>query len=361
MSNHEKSTNHIFNGNIYIFHGFDVGEDINLEKVKDEHMLVRRPLTYSKYFKNYHTPLAVELPHPHNTSHNENAKLHNFGVITLRYKIPFSTTLEELRAEINSIEDEYHDQSVSDAGAIFKCIKSAIKHPRFFHLRKSYVVIQINTDPTMDVLQLKNDYASTIASLLRFETETLSEYQKNEMLESAIGYYRGDLIIVDTDATFLYEDDYEDLLDLFEFANMQQLELQYFDRVLDQQLNTVYEREVKALPLKAYLPFWGTLMNDPVAELGKLRVDISVITERLENSIKLVGEPYYSELYALLIEKLDLKGWKESIQNKLAIIHDIGTVYQSKVDIIRQDLFSVLIIILIFMEFIVGILHYFKR
>ena len=29
--------------------------------------------------------------------------------------------------------------------------------------------------------------------ILRFETESLSEYQKNEILESAIGYYRGDL------------------------------------------------------------------------------------------------------------------------------------------------------------------------
>lgn len=349
----------IFTGHIYIFHAFDVGDDINLEKVKSQHLIMRRPLAYSKYFKNYHIPLAIELPHPHASSHCENAKLHNFGVITLRYKIPFSSTLDEVKSAITHIEDEYHDQSVGDASAIFKKIKTAIKQPRFFHLRKSYVLIQIN--PTeQDALQLKEQYGSTIASMLRFETEFLSEYKKNEILESAIGYYRGDLILIDTDAAFMYDDEYEDVLDLFEFANMQQLELQYFDRVLDQKLNTVYEREVKSLPIKAYLPFWGTISNDPVGELGKLRVDISVITERLENSIKLVGEPYYSELYALLVEKLDLKNWKESIQNKMTIIHDIGSVYQSKVDIIRQDVFSVLIIILIFMEFIVGILHLLK-
>ena len=352
---------HEFSGHIYIFHSFDIGDDINLERVKAEQMLTRRPLTYSKYFKNYHIPLSVELPHPHATSHCENAKLHNFGVITLRYKIPFTATLEELRTEIHSIEDEYHDQSVSDASSIFKRIKTAVKQPRFFHLRKSYVLIQVNPESqNIDAINLKDEYGSLIASILRFETESLSEYQKNEILESAIGYYRGDLLIIDTDAAFIYDDEYEELLDLFEFANIQQLELQYFDRVLDQKLNAVYEREVKYLPVKAYLPFWGTVMNDPVGELGKLKVDISVITERLESSIKLVGEPYYSEIYSLLIEKLDIKNWKDSIHNKLAIIHDIGSVYQNKVDVIRQDLFSVLIIILIFMEFIVGILHYFK-
>ena len=360
MSNKLITKSDRFTGNIIVFHSFDIGDDINLEKVKNQHILMRRPLAYSRYFKNYHIPLAVELPHPHASAHCESAKLHSFGVITLRYKIPFDSTLEELKASINLVEDEYHDQSVSDAGAIFKKIKSVVKQPRFFHLRKSYVLVQINPQPDIDSITLKERFGGDIASILRFETEYLSEYKKNEILESAIGYYRGDFIVVDTDAAFIYNDEYEDVLDLFEFANMQQLELQYFDRVLDQQLNSVYEREVKSLPMTSYLPFWGTIMDDPVGDLGKLKVDISVITERLENSIKLAGEPYYSELYALLIEKLDLKNWIESTANKLAIIHDIGSVYQNKVDVIRQDLFSILIIILIFMEFVVGILHYFK-
>lgn len=358
--NHSSRSQDIFSGNIYIFHSFDVGDDINLEQVKQQHLVIRRPLAHSKYFKNYHIPMAIELPHPHESAQCESAKLHNFGVITLRYKIPFSSSLEELKSSINLIEDEFHDQSVSDSSAIFKRIKSAIKQARFFHLRKSYVLIQVNPRSDTDAMFLKEQFGSVIASTLRFETESLSEYKKNEILESAIGYYRGDLILIDTDAAFMYDDEYEDVLDLFEFANMQQLELQYFDRVLDQQLNAVYGQEVKTLPIKAYLPFWGTIMNDPVGDLGKLRVDISVITERLENSIKLAGEPYYSELYALLVEKLDLKNWKESLDNKLSIIHDIGSVYQNKVDVIRQDVFSVLIIILIFMEFIVGILHLFK-
>ncbi|MFA6065912.1 MAG: hypothetical protein WC707_01900 [Candidatus Babeliaceae bacterium] len=352
---------HNFTGHIYIFHSFDVGDDINLDYVKQHNLITRHQMIHSKYFKNYHIPLAVELPSQQQSIHAEIAKLHNFGVITLRYKIPFNSTLQQLRTDINDIDDAYHNQSVSDAGAIFKSVKSAIKQPRFFHLRKSYVLIQVNTQPDIfDAIKIKETYGNIIASTLRFETETLSEYQKNEILETALGYYRGDLIIIDTEAAFVYDDEYEEILDLFEFANMQHLELQYFDRVLDQKLNAVYEQEVKTLPIQAYLPFWGTIINDPVGELGKLRVDISVITERLENSIKLVGEQYYSELYSLLVQKLDLTNWKESINNKLSIIHDIGSVYQNKVDVMRQDVFSILIIILIFMEFIVGILHYFK-
>jgi hypothetical protein len=359
-SDARKEKTHQFTGNIFIFHAFDVGEDINLEAVKDKQLLSRRPLILSKYFKNYHTPLAVELPHPHTSSRSISAKLHNFGVISLAYKIPFSESLEDLRAHINSIEDEFREQSVIDAGSLFKRIKTVIKQPKFFHLRRSYVLIQVDPDPAIDIVTLKETFGSIIASILRFETESLSEYQRNEILESAIGYYRGDLIIVDTEAAFIYDDEYEEILDLFEFANMQQLELQYFDRVLDQQLNVVYEREIRKLPISSYIPFVGALTSDPVSDLGKLKVDISVITERLENSIKLAGEAYYSEIYSLLVEKLDIANWKESIHRKLDIILDVRTVYENKVEALRNDLLSVLIIVLIFIETAVGILAYFK-
>ncbi|MBY0109793.1 MAG: hypothetical protein K2X90_01645 [Candidatus Babeliaceae bacterium] len=345
-----------FNGNILIFQAFDVGDDINFSKVLNEKMLPVLPSQYSKYFKNYHIPLTVapSLLDPKITCNN--AKLHNFGVITLRYQIPFSSSFEDLKSEITAIDTRYETQSLHDAFFIFNKIKGAIKQSNFFHLRKSYTVIQINPQQKYDVVNFKDTFGSILASTLRFETETLSEYQKNEILASAFGYYRGDLIIVDTEAACVYDDDYEDILELFEFANMQQLELQYFDRVLDKQLNTIYERQVKAPPFKSYLPFISVTEGDPIGDLEKLKVDISVITERLENSIKVAGEAYYSELYQLLTEKLDLANWKESINRKLYIIQDIATVYQNKIDAVRGDILSVAIIILIALELIILII-----
>ncbi len=350
----------VFTGHIYIFQAFDVGDDINLDEVKEKQLLLRRPLMLSKYFKNYHTPLQVELPHPHTSSRIETAKLHSFGVISLVYKIPFSQTLKKMRGEINDIVEEYNEQSVVDAGAIFNKIKSEMKQPKFFHLRKSYVLIQMDPIPGIGTDKLKDEHGSLLASTLRFETVALSEFLKNAILTSSVGYYRGNLIIIDTEAAVIYDDDYEDILDLFEFANMQQLELQYFDRLLDQQLNTVYERGIQRIPYTSFLPFVGGIRKDPISALGKLKVDISVITERLENSIKLVGEEYYSEIYALLVDKLDIRNWQASISRKLNIIFDLRSVYESKIHNVREDMLSVLIIILIFIEMLVGIAHYLK-
>lgn len=347
----------IFTGNIFIFHAFDVGDEIDLEKVEVSQDIMTRPLTLAHYFKNYHIPLSIDLPHPHTSSKFFNCKLNSFGVVSLIYKIPFEGTLENLKKELAAMDTEFQEQSVTDASSVFKKIKSAIGQPRFFHLRTSYVVIQVDQQPEqITATQLKDQYGGIIASLVRFETATLSEFQKNEILEDVRGYYRGDLIIIDTQAAFIYDEEYEELLDLFEFVNIQQLELQYFDRKLGHQLYTVYQKGFKTLPFKAYLPFIGTLMKDPISELEMLKVDISTIVERLASSIKLAGETYVSETYELLEDKLAIEDWHQSINNKLDIIKDMYALYQHKVDAIREDSLTMLIIILIMIELVVALI-----
>lgn len=347
-----------FSGHMYLLHSFDVGDDIPLHALRESHVVMRRPKELPSYFKGYHRPLIVELPHPHSTSHCESAKIHPFGVITLRYKVPFHATFEDLKRLVNEIEDTYKERAIEDAQSLFKLIKPYIKQPKFFHTTQSYTLIQVDVIEGLSGAVLRERYGNHIASTLRFETETLSEYQKDEILGDAFGYYRGDLIVIDTESACIYDEEYEEILDIFEFANMERLELQYFDRVLDRQLNKMYEQEAYKVPMTAYIPLWSTLRNDPITALQKLRVDISVITERLENTIRLSGEPYYAELYRRLVDTLDLKGWRDSIQAKLSLISDITSLYDQRSSAARDDMFNVLISILIFTEIILGLLNY---
>ncbi|MCX5922593.1 MAG: hypothetical protein NTX86_04685, partial [Candidatus Dependentiae bacterium] len=339
----------------------DVGDDINLASIEKMTTVKTVPLALPKYFKNYHRPLTIEIPNTGESPQCISCKIHNFGAVSFTYKIPFKGTLEDIQKDITALDFTYYEQSSVDIKAVFSLIKDHINKPYFYQTRSSYSVIQINPEPeAISITSLKELYGGIIASTLRFESKTLAEYQKNDLLESAIGYFRGDLIIVDTYATFLYDAEYEELLDFFEFANIQQLELRYYDRVLDQQLNLIYEGQVGKPPMSAYFPFIGLFTTDSVFALGKLKADISVVTERLEDSVKLAGEPYYSELYTLLMEKLDIKNWNSAIDRKLEIIKDVQTIYQHKVDAIREHILTILITILIFIELIVGIFSYFK-
>jgi hypothetical protein len=350
-----------FTGNIYIFHAFDIGDDINLEKIETSKALHSLPLKLPKYFKRYHEPLSIELPHPHATSHTNSCRIHSFGAVSLTYKIPFKDTLANIRENFNDITNSYQEQSIADTRTIYNKIEKYIVQPQFFQTRSSYIVLQVDPQPdAISLTDLQKQYGSIIASTLRFETEVLSEYQKNEIMDSAIGYFRGDLIIIDVDAAFAYNSEFEEIIDLFEFANIQHLELGFFDRLLDERMNVIYERKVRKLPFTAYLPFLGTLISDPIGQLGKLKADISVIIERLESTVKLAGEPYFLEIYELLVDNLDLKNWRDSIDRKLQIVEDVQTVYQRKIDTNREDMLTVLIIVLIFIELIIGVLHYLK-
>lgn len=352
-----QESDHIFSGSIYLFYGFDMGDDINLEKVKALPSIHTCSRTWPKHFKHFHTPLTIELRTRTTPDILEcfRANIHHFGAVSLIYKIPFKGTLDALQNRISKLDLQYQNKSMEDATHLFHQVKRYISEPKSFHHRNSYVVTHI--EPELEHFtneEFIQRFGATIASALRFEKHTISEFQIKEILQSKTGYYEEDLVIIDTESAFVYDDEPEELLDFFEQALIQQLELQYFDKLLDKKLDGVYNQTIQNQSPYAYLPFVGTLY-DPLSELSKLKVEISVITERLTNSIKLTGEAYYSKIYDLLVEKLEIETWKASVDKKLEIVRDVRSIYQSKVNSIREDLLSSLIILLIIIELLVAL------
>lgn len=348
-----------FSGNILLFYAFDIGDDIDLQEIKQKRLLFTHEAPRSAYFKNYHIPLSFNMGEGIPASQSEKAridclsgKIHHFGVISFCYKIPYVSTFEDLKSKLIAIERMYDKKSEEDARAIFKVIASAIKKPCFFNLKNSYFAVQVNPlkDKVFSPEEFKELYGSKIASLLRLETENLSDYQVDDILASVTGYYGQDLIIIDSEASFVYDNEYFEPMEFFELTTIQKLELQYFDHLLDKKLNFFYSEHSYKIPLVAYIPLLGGRAELPVYSLAKLRVDISVVTERLENSIKLAGEAYYENLYAMLVEQFSLPAWKDSIHRKLDIIQDLYTVHQDNLDTIRNEVLTVVIIILIALE-----------
>lgn len=140
---------------------------------------------------------------------------------------------------------------------------------------------------------------------------------------------------------------------------MRHMELQFFDRALDKQLNFSYERQSYKVPLKAYFPIIGMMQFDPIGELAKLRVDISVVSERLWSSIKFSDEPYYLEIYTIINQKLEFEAWQKSIDKKLEVISHILAIHEHKISNMRHDVLNLLIVLLIFVEALFAVLHYF--
>jgi hypothetical protein len=352
------SAKEVFAGNILLFYAFDVGDDIDLEMIKNRGLVSTSVMPLSAYFKNYHIPLAFRMTEEEQKpvpglplARCISSKVHHFGVLSYCYRIPFEDNFDDLKVKIIDIKKSFDERSEIDARSTFKNIQSAIKKPRFYSLKNSYFAVQVYPlKGQQDSEEFKARYGSKIASLLRLEVYNLSNYQRDEILASSIGYYGQDLIIVDSAASFIYDDEYYEPLEFFESANIQKLELQYFDRLLDHKLNYFYAQPSYKVPLKAYIPLISQRIEHPVSRLAKLRVDISVVTERLENSIKMAGDEYYSKLYSMLVEKMSIREWRDSINRKLKIISDLYTVYQDRLDTIHEEILTVVIIILVALE-----------
>lgn len=363
--NKDLQTTTRLSGNVVLFYAFDLGEEIDLAKIRQQGLVMERSVPLSPYFKNYHIPLTFLMPEDPDQNQNEflidendfiknssciSSKIHHFGVLSFCYKIPFKYSFEDLKLKILDIKRDFDIKSKIDAKNVFRLITPAIKKSRFFNLDNFYYMVQADPLDGVDPSEFKDKFGDNIASLLRLETQTLSEYQKEEILLTTTGYSGRDLLIIDSEASFLYDSEYYEALEFFEFGNIQLLELQYFDRLLDEKLNYFYSQQTYKVPLRAYIPLIGEKLNLPAAQLSKIRVEISVITERLENSIKLVGDSYYSNLYSIIIKQLSIKEWRDSISRKLNIMDNIYNVYQDRLDIIHDEILTIVVIILIAFE-----------
>lgn len=335
-----------FNGNAFLFYLFDIGDQIDLDLIK-VNGLVSIAETYQSPFKYYQAPISFE---PIDTDSVFN-RIYEFGVLSFCYKIPFSQSLDELHTKIESLRAKYDQRSLEDAEQIYQAILPAIKIPTLYKLKWSYIVIQVN--PTSNFINpedFKKEFGPKIASLLRLESHRLSDYQKDEILSSVTGYYGEELIIIDSNASFIYDNEYYEAIELIEAANLERLELQYFDRVLEKELRLQYSLGKYKVPILSYVPLIGRMFELPVSQLTRMRIDIAVITERLKNSIKLSGDAYYAQLYSMLVKKLLLKEWRESIDRKLDIFKDLYTVYQDRLDATHSKILTWVIIILIAAE-----------
>lgn len=348
-------------GNILLFYAFDVGDEINLKKIRQKNLIQTYKFTQSPHFKAYHIPLIFRLfdKVDEKVVERQDAllnKIHHFGVVSICYKIPFDCSLDQLKEKVVSITKKYEEQSEVDMKKVFKKINPAIDKPHFYNLKNDYLAIHVNpTAGKMSPEDFKDKYGSKIASLMRLETEVLSEYQQDEILSSVTGYYGQDLMIIDSGASFIYDDEYFEPMEFFESANIEQLELQYFDRFLDQRLNYFYQQKPHKLPLTAYIPLVGRRDELPATRLARLRVDISVTTERLRNSIKMTGDAYYEKLYSMLVDKLSLEEWRNSINKKLEIIEDLHKVHQNHLDTVNDEMLTFVIIVLIVIEIVVAV------
>lgn len=345
---------------------FDVADAIDLEHVRSlvtESRRLKLMREGSEYVQLSSPPLAFDVGvRPLWLKGGEvrarvGARVFEHGAISIVVKVPLEkgATFDKLVP----VADELYDSPVLDALAREEVERlKALLAPAFASMHRwaqheSYTVLlarQIEGNPTAK--ELLQDPA--LARLLLGEVKELklSQSELTEVLEHHHSYTETDLVVIEWNATFLYEPSgSDDLVDLLEIANAQLLELRYYDEVLDQELARAYDGIADKRS--------GSLLSSPYRQLSRdlMRkvIELSAFIERIENALKIVGDVYLARVYELAVSQLRITQWTEQVSRKHRLLQQTYALFKSEVDHDRALTLEVMVVVLIFMEIMMAL------
>ena len=160
------------------------------------------------------------------------------------------------------------------------------------YVAEDYLTIAVTAlDPPLTADQLLAQRPEELTRILRGERQPLSRQEQDEVLRNRLSYFATDLVIPTWNAAFIYDTESGSTaaLELFEFANSQLLEFRYYDDLLDAELGRIYAMLQRS-------SWWNNLFGRgyirAANQLHSLFIDVNELTDRTENSLKIVGDIY---------------------------------------------------------------------
>lgn len=357
----------IASGRIYLYHLFTIADLVDLARLRQElgggttvsRFTSRRPSPQYIQFRN--PPVIFSLgsrplhPAPAMTVNAQvTAKVFDFGVLSLRWEIPFPATWTDLVAEAHHYIDNeaiafMSRQLLAELGPR---LQAALTNPPREVQFEDYTIFYVHEFGTpLTAEELLEREGASLAQLIRGENKPLSHSEQHETLRTRVSYFEDDLAVIDWNAAFIYDSEGgTEHMDTLEFANAELLELRFYDRLLDEQLDAIYQ----GIEQGQALPAWRSwLRNDPVKMLQRLMaltVDVIELTEQIENALKFIGDLYSARVYRAIAERLRLQEWESSVDGKIRIAQQIYEMLADEVNHRRAIALEVIIILLIAFE-----------
>lgn len=348
-------------GRCYVFFAFDIGLGINLERAAEiikeavERTRFRRSRRAPVYFDYDPPPLRItqqgqEIRQGSFTANSAvDLTLFDFGAISVCYTLEFSGPFSDLIL----LSEELYDNKLLLADAherveqIQKEILPTIKRPIRSNVVEDYTIYQIDEfNQSVDLKRFWTEQSSTIAQILRSESESLSSSEVTDALSCRISYGLNDELAIDWNAALIVGSDVDDLRAVLEFGNVDLLEMRYLDEQLDDALESAYEALTGGKSVRADLK-----------RIAQLQVDGAMLFEAVDNALKLTGDQYLARVYSLVSRRFHLAEWDASILRKLETLNSIYNKISDRADQMRSEFLEWVIIVLILFEIVLPFVH----
>lgn len=346
---------------------FDIADEIDLARAQAvlSRDARRMKLTRagSEYLQLPDPPLTVELGrHPLELRSRVAAVeavarvfSHGAASIILRVPIPPGMSLNDLVP----VGDELFDSPAVDelSLALIRKLRADLSpaglRGEVWDQSESYTIIytdRLRGDPmAADVLA-----ATDLGRLLLGETEStpLSAQEQAEVVRASFSYTERDLTVVDWNGAFVYEPSGSmDVPDVLEVCNAQLLELRYYDDLFDRKLQVVYDGLETP-------PTWMRLFRSPYRRLARrimvTLLEMSEFIERVENSLKIIGDFYLARVYEGAVKRLRIRQWQASVTRKHDMLGRVYNLLKSEVDTDRGLTLEAAIVFLIVFDIVLA-------
>jgi len=357
----------VVSGHLFLFFAYDVGWDIALDEAKNlcraaeaPGLLGLRPAPAHIQYRP--RPLVVRAASPvleigaDAVRPEVSVKIFDFGALSVTLSFPVADQpWEEFveKALALGLHEAPARAAREVAEAVFDRIRPSVAKPWFEDLVEAYRMWHVGGfAPPMTGTQALEALGPDMARLVTLERGRFAPEALPEILRNPIRYFDNDCLLADWNAAFVYDPRFQDTAEVLEFLNVQMLELRYFDRVLTAALDEVAEE-----PHRHLRPF---LLHDPYARplrrLAAIKTDVSMLRERIGNTLKLVGDAYLARVYEEARRKAGAEKWEAAIRDRLKALEDIYTILNNRAAAARAETLEI-IIILIALEIAMGLLR----
>jgi hypothetical protein len=351
-------------GSVLVLIQFDVCEEIRLDQLRQ----ILGARTADASFKHvapgyvrFQRPPVEEVLEPIVLESGErlqgDIKYFDYGVVSVIFELPFSGDWDKLvqlssrwvwDTNFESLATRIVKQKLERAApALVKPynvqLADWLQEDYFiFHLR------EIAGSPS--ATDLLASQGAWIAQVVRGETQRLSDGERQEILQSRISYYPNDLAVIGWNAAFIYDSPVgaETAIQLLQYANSQLLEFRHYDELLTKQLEQVYaflDRGGRGLWSR-----WRTARA--ASKLHTVLLDVSELTERVDNAIKFLSDMFSARLYKLAASKVGVPDYKDLVQQKLQTSEELYRFMVDEFNQSRAFVLELMVVIILIIELI---------
>jgi len=354
-------------GSVLVLIQYDVCEEIRLDVIRNllqaRHAQATFKSSQAPGYVRYQRPPVVDRLEPIVLESGERLtgeiKYYDYGVVSLVFELPFSGDWEKL-VELSArwTSDTHFEKLASRVvrqrleramPALIKPYPQKDGGPEW--LQEDYYIFhvrEIDGAPTAE--ELLAAQRSHIAQVVRGETCTLSESERQEILQSRISYYPSDLAVIGWNAAFIYDTQAgaETAIQLLEYANSQLLEFRHYDELMTRELENVYDfLEAGGTGL---LSRWSTARA--ASKLHTVLLDVGELTERADNAIKFLSDMFSARLYKLCAQKVGVPDYKDLVQEKLKTAEDLYKFMVEQFNQSRAFVLELLVVLILIIELV---------